>query len=317
MAMSVSRSESICKEIHDSCGDDEQLLNQLLLNLSQPAECRKLRETYMKMYGDDLIQLLHKIDPGPGTIPSLSGLMMANPFERDAALAGEAIHGNVTVDYMALMEIFTCRKSSHVLLILQAYAAKYRSNLELDIASIEPTHPYQKILVALSASHKAHSADISQHIGKCDAKRLYQTGEGKAGAIDESVVLEIFSKRSIAQLKLTFSSYKHIYGHSYTRFLKGQNIGEFEDAVRIVAKCICSPPRYYAKFLYGCLKGTRTDKSAIARIMVSRMEVDMDEIQKEFKKKFEVELDSVICECIPQGNYRDSLVRIATKASLC
>ncbi|KAL6521243.1 hypothetical protein OROGR_017812 [Orobanche gracilis] len=316
MAMSVSRSESICKEIHDSCGD-EQLLNQLLLNLSQPSEFRKLRETYMKMYGDDLIQLLHKIDPGQGTVSSLSGFMMANPFERDAAVAVEAIHGNETVDYMALIEIFTCRKSSHVLLILQAYAAKYRSKLELDIATIEPTHPYQKILMALSASHKAHSGDISQHIGKCDAKRLYQTGEGKTGAIDESVVLEIFSKRSIAQLKLTFSSYKHIYGHSYTRFLKGQNIGEFEDAVRIVAKCICSPARYYAKVLYGCLKGTRTDNGVIARIMVSQTDVDMDEIRKEFKKKFQIELENVICECIPQGNYRDLLVGIATKASLC
>lgn len=70
--------------------------------------------------------------------------------------------------------------------------------------------------MALSASHKAHhQGDVSQHIAKCDARRLYQTGEGKAGAIDEAVVLEILCKRSIQQLKLAFSSYKHIYGHSY------------------------------------------------------------------------------------------------------
>lgn len=72
--------------------------------------------------------------------------------------------------------------------------------------------------MALSASHKAHNADISQHIAKCDARRLYQSGEGRAGgAIDEAVVLEILSKRSIPQLKLTFSSYNHIYGHTYTK----------------------------------------------------------------------------------------------------
>lgn len=72
--------------------------------------------------------------------------------------------------------------------------------------------------MALSASHKAHNADISQHIGKCDARRLYQTGEGRTGVtVDEAVVLEILSKRSIPQLKLTFSSYKHIYGHSYAK----------------------------------------------------------------------------------------------------
>ncbi|KAK2996020.1 hypothetical protein RJ640_013910 [Escallonia rubra] len=73
------------------------------------------------------------------------------------------------------------------------------------------------ILRALASSHKAHHALVSEHIGSCDARRLYQTGEGRPGAIDEAVVLEILSKRSVAQLSLTFSSYKHIYGHSYLK----------------------------------------------------------------------------------------------------
>lgn len=71
--------------------------------------------------------------------------------------------------------------------------------------------------MALAASHKSHHADVSQHIAKCDAQRLYQTGEGRLGALDEAVVLEILSKRSVAQFKLTFSSYKKIYGHDYTK----------------------------------------------------------------------------------------------------
>ena len=74
-----------------------------------------------------------------------------------------------------------------------------------------------QILVALMASHKAHHADVSQHIAKCDARRLYEAGVGKSGGTEEAVVLEILSKRSIPQLKLTFSCYKHIYGHDYTK----------------------------------------------------------------------------------------------------
>lgn len=77
------------------------------------------------------------------------------------------------------------------------------------------------MLMAISASHKAHQSDVSLHIAKCDAKRLYETGEGKRGrgTVDEAVIVEMFSKRSIAQLKLTFSTYKHIYGHTYTTVL--------------------------------------------------------------------------------------------------
>lgn len=74
-----------------------------------------------------------------------------------------------------------------------------------------------QIIVALAASHKAHQADVNHHISKCDARRLYETGEGSLGTVIEAVVLEILSKRSIPQLKLTFFSYKHIYGHDYTK----------------------------------------------------------------------------------------------------
>ncbi|KAL0338757.1 UNVERIFIED_CONTAM: Annexin A3 [Sesamum angustifolium] len=306
-AVSFSRTEgfgfeSVCREIHDSWVEEKRLV-QVLVGLSH-AECRKVRETYMEVYGEDLVQ---KFDSGLRFLPCL----MLDPFERDAVFAREALHGNHGVNYKALVEIFTCRKSSHVLLILQAYHAKYRSQLDLDIASIEPPHPYQKMLMALSASHKAHHADVSQHIAKCDARRLFQTGEGRPGAIDEAVVLEIFSKRSIAQLKLTFFSYKHIYGHSYTsfpidgavltfQFLKNEDSGEFEDAA-----------------LYGCLKGTTNDKAALVRVMVSRAEVDMDEIRCNFKKKYGVELKNVICETTPEGSCRDFLVALATKTAIC
>ena len=142
-----------------------------------------------------------------------------------------------------------------------------------------------QILIALATSHKAHQVYISQHIAKCDARRLYETGEGNlSGAIEEAVVLEILSKRSIPQLKLTFLCYRHIYGQDYSKVracsdwkslatlrlvhaeetvrtklrnfflfchimqsLKRESSTEFEDAFRTVVKCISNPPKYYAK----------------------------------------------------------------------
>ncbi|KAH6762464.1 hypothetical protein C2S52_019897, partial [Perilla frutescens var. hirtella] len=205
--MGISRSEesekleSVCKEIHDSSSSLSQVI-RVVMGLSQ-VERRKVGETYMRIYGEDVIQNHEALR-----------LMMVSPFERDAAVARKALdQHNVNI----IIEIYTCRKSSHVLLIQKAYHAKYRTHLDLDIASIEPPHPLQKILLALSASHKAHHAETSQHIAKCDAKRLYETGEGKGLGIDEAVVLETFSKRSVAQLNLTFCTYNRIYGHTYTR----------------------------------------------------------------------------------------------------
>ncbi|XP_073157939.1 uncharacterized protein [Henckelia pumila] len=233
--------DNICQEIHES-SDKPNVLVRILTGLSQ-LECRKISEDYKRIYGEDLVRICQNME---AEVSFLSNLMLY-PSERDAKFARGALERSESVDYKALIEIFTCRKSSHVMLMLEAYRFKYRRHLDLDIAAIEPSHPYQKILMALSASHKAHNAEISQHIAKCDARRLYQTGEGNAGAIDEAVVLEILSKRSIPQIKLTLFTYSHIYGHSYTAFLKSREFGDFEDAVRVVAACIRSPSKYYAK----------------------------------------------------------------------
>ncbi|XWS42702.1 hypothetical protein CRYUN_Cryun16bG0036800 [Craigia yunnanensis] len=224
LASSSHSFENECKEIHDSWGR----LNQLIRALASRTqlECRRIRETYKGMYGEDLITLLQKTsmtsqinEPGvsPKTCAALS-LWMLDPHERDATVAREAIQKDDT-NFKALVEIFVGRKSSHIALIKQAYQSKYKRKLDQDIINIEPPHPYQKILVALATSHKAHQADVSQHIAKCDARRLYEAGEGSPGAIDQGIVLEIFTKRSIPQLKLTFSCYKHIYGHDYTKVM--------------------------------------------------------------------------------------------------
>lgn len=51
----------------------------------------------------------------------------------------------------------------------------------------------------------------------------------------------------------------------------------------------------------------------MVRVMLSRAEVDMDEIQRELKKKYGLELKNVMRETIPRGNCRDFLVALATK----
>ncbi|XP_023768586.1 uncharacterized protein LOC111917166 [Lactuca sativa] len=182
-----------------------------------PKDLRKWR-CMVKIYL--IIYITRLIIYGGSKTCTILSLLMINLHERHAIVAKNAIFKERgCVNYKALIEIYVGRKSSHFFLIQQAYQSKFRRHLDQDIMSIEPPHSYQKILMAFSASQMAHSADVSVHIGKCDAQRLFQTGEATSRGfkIDEGVVLEILSKRSIPQLKLTFSIYMHIYGHSYTK----------------------------------------------------------------------------------------------------
>lgn len=307
--------ENECKEIHDSWGR----LNHLVRSMAgwSKLEKQQIRKTYRAMYGEDMAALLQKMQSQNGSkVCAALYRWMVDTHERDAIVAREAF-GQGDVNYRALVEIFVGRKSSHVALIKQAYYARFRRHLDQEIINLEPPHPYQKIILALATSHKAHQEDVSQHIAKCDARRLYEAGEGSSqGAIEEAVVLEILSKRSIPQMKLTLSSYKHIYGHEYTKSLKNAKYMEFEDALKVVMKCMCTPPTYYAKVLYAGIKGTTSDNGALARVMISRAEVDLYEIQRVFKRRYGMELKDAICESIPSGDYRDFLTAIASTTTI-
>ncbi|XAR64855.1 hypothetical protein NMG60_11008729 [Bertholletia excelsa] len=310
------RYESECKEIHDSWGK-HNCLARALARRNQLAR-KQIRETYRAIYGEDLIERLLKtsqssLSGGGGDVCEALSMWMLDPVEQDAVVAREALDHQTEINYMALIEMFVGRKSSTIVLIKQAYQSKFRRILDQDIVSIEPPNPFKKILAALVASHRAHHADVSQHIAKCDAIRLYHTGEGKSGTIDEAVVLEILSKRSIPQLKLIFSSYKHIYGHDYTKALKNEKYREFKDALKMVVKCMYNPPKYYAKALYSSIKGVTRDKGALARVMMGRAEVDLDEIQKVFEEKYGMELREAIyeSESIQSGAFRDFLVALS------
>lgn len=67
--------------------------------------------------------------------------------------------------------------------------------------------------------------------------------------------------------------------------------------------------------LYRSIKGNAIDKAAIERVIISRCEVDMDEIQRVYTKKYGVQLGDSLCETIPSGDYRDFLVALATKTN--
>ncbi|XP_076888931.1 uncharacterized protein LOC143539524 [Bidens hawaiensis] len=320
MAKSFSQSstEDICKQIHGSPGDVSLLVRVLTGQLSRH-ECQKVREKYMEMYGENLYDCLQNKTRGASskTRTILSSLML-NPHERDAIAAKNAIFKEVdSVNYKALIEIYVGRKSSHFFLIQQAYQSKFRRHLDQDIMSIEPPHSYQKILMALAASHKAHSAQVSEHIGKCDTQRLYQTGEGRCGGvkIDEGVVLEILSKRSIAQLNVTFSIYKHIYGHAYTKHFKNKYGGEFEDALNVVVKFLNNPPKFYAKVLEANIKGKAIDEGDLERIIVSQSDTDMNKIRKSYKSLYGTDLRDAIIESFPVGDFRDLIVTLTMKTN--
>ncbi|ERM93595.1 annexin D8 [Amborella trichopoda] len=299
----------VCEEIHDTWGR----LGHLVRALAKKnwAQRHQILQTYRAMYGEDLLirlQLASQLKDSRSETFKLVFLWMLEPCDRDAFFVRDALEKGNT---KALVEVYVDRKSSQLLLIKQAYLARFKRHMDHDIAS-EPPQPYQRILMALATSHKSHDKDVDMHIAKCDAKRVYEASEGRFGMLDESSMIEIFSKRSIPQLKRMLSCYNHIYGHDFTKSLKKKTTGEFEESLRTTIKCMYTPTKYYAKILHTCVKGCTSDRSALARVLMSRAEIDIEEIRDAFHAKYGVTLLYAIQQCTPTGEYRDFLLALAT-----
>lgn len=71
-------------------------------------------------------------------------LWLCDPHERDAIVAKDAV-AQGDAKYRALVEIYVGRKSSQLLLIQQAYQARFKKNLDQEISRLEPPSSTQRV----------------------------------------------------------------------------------------------------------------------------------------------------------------------------
>ncbi|KAH0449844.1 hypothetical protein IEQ34_020536 [Dendrobium chrysotoxum] len=305
--------ERVCREIFMNQNQPNHLV--LVLARQSSDERRQTKEVYRAMYGEELVEHLLRIkEANPESEPVYFGLWlwMMEPPERDAVVAKDAIERGSANDYKTIVEIYVRRKSSHLFASKQAYFAKCRSHMDKDILSVEPEHPGPKILAALSTSHRSHHDEvISQHIANCDAKRLNEALKKSDGGMDESSIIEIFSKRSIPQLRLAFSCYRHIYGNDYIEALENKS-GDFEDSLRVVIQCMCAPYKYYSEMIYMSLVAEVDKKVVLTRVMIGSVEVGMNKVKETFQMRYKVKLEDAIVERVhDDDNYRDFLLALS------
>lgn len=60
----------------------------------------------------------------------------------------------------------------------------------------------------------------------------------------------------------------------------------------ILVECVQCPTAYFAKQLNKAMKGAGTDDQTLIRIIVSRNEIDLENIKREYEKLFDKTLES-------------------------
>ncbi|KAF4016686.1 hypothetical protein G4228_007894 [Cervus hanglu yarkandensis] len=97
-----------------------------------------------------------------------------------------------------------------------------------------------------------------------------------------------------------------ISGFQIEETIDRETSGNLEQLLAVV-KSIRSIPAYLAETLYYAMKGAGTEDHTLIRVVVSRSEIDLYNIRKEFRKNFAASLYSMI-KGDTSGDYRKALL---------
>ncbi|XP_022451968.1 annexin A5 isoform X3 [Neophocaena asiaeorientalis asiaeorientalis] len=282
-------------------GTDEESILTLLTSRSN-AQRQEIAMAFKTLFGRDLLDDLKS--ELTGKFEKLIVALMKPSRLYDAYELKHALKGAGTNEKV-LTEIIASRTPEELRAIKQVYEEEYGSSLEDDVVG-DTSGYYQRMLVVLLQANRDPDAGIDEAQVEQDAQALFQAGELKWGT-DEEKFITIFGTRSVSHLRRVFDKYMTISGFQIEETIDRETSGNLEQLLLAVVKSIRSIPAYLAETLYYAMKGAGTDDHTLIRVVVSRSEIDLFNIRKEFRKNFATSLYSMI-KGDTSGDYKKALL---------
>uniref|UniRef100_U3ID99 Annexin n=1 Tax=Anas platyrhynchos platyrhynchos TaxID=8840 RepID=U3ID99_ANAPP len=284
-------------------GTDEDAIIDILtkLNVSQR---QQVLITYKSTIGRDLIDDL-KSELSGNFERVIIGMMtpttMYDVHELKRALKGAG------TDEGCLIEILASRTNEEIRRINETYRLQYGSSLEDDIVS-DTSSMFRRVLVSLATGNRDEGMYVDDALAQQDAQVcliLQSDPLWFACFMPLGISLTFYHGFFL----LVFDVYRGIANKDITDSIKSEMSGDLEDALLAVVKCMRNKPAYFAERLYKSMKGLGTDDNTLIRVMVSRSEIDMLDIRREFLTMYGKSLYSFIKgDC--SGDYRKVLLRL-------
>lgn len=298
--------EGDCEALHGAMkglGTDEDTITDLITNRCNDQR-QEVREKFPQMYGKKLEDAL-KSELG-GHYEDVILALFKKPIEYDASELHEAIKGAGTKEDV-LIEILCSRTNEQLEAIKAEYKKKFDANLADDIEG-DTSGNFGKLMFSLVQANRAEDEDVDEEKAAEDAQALFDAGEAQLGT-DESRFNVIMASKSFAHLASVFNHYESVSGKSIEDAIKSEMTGDVEDGMLAIVRCVRGRPLYFAHRLYKSMKGAGTDDRTLIRVMVSRSEVDMQEIKSEFEANYEQTLaDFIADDC--SGDYKKVLLHL-------
>uniref|UniRef100_A0A8D0KGA2 Annexin n=1 Tax=Salvator merianae TaxID=96440 RepID=A0A8D0KGA2_SALMN len=288
-------------------GTDEDAIIEVVTRRSN-SQRQEIIQAYKSHYGRDLIADL-KSEISGALAKVILGLMMT-PAQYDAKQLNKAMEGAGT-DESVLIEILATRNNQEIQAINEAYKEAYHKTLE-DALSSDTSGHFKRILISLALGARDEGGEDFTKAHE-DAKVAAEALKLSDVSSDDSTSLEtrflsILCTQSYPQLRRVFQEFIKLTNHDVAHAIKKRMSGDVRDAFLAIVLSVKNKQAFFADKLYKSMKGAGTDDRTLIRIMVSRSEIDLLSIRREFWDIYDKSLHHMIEDT--SGDYRKALLAI-------
>ncbi|XP_047990906.1 annexin B10 isoform X6 [Leguminivora glycinivorella] len=284
-------------------GTDEQTIIDILCSRSN-AQRQAIAQAFTHEYGRDIIEDL-KSELG-GHFEDVIVALMRPPAEYLCKELHNCMEGMGT-DENTLVEILCTRTKKEIAEIVDAYERLYNRPLAEHMCS-ETSGDFRRLITLIVTGARDEEAGVDLARAQASAQELFDAGEAKWGT-DEEIFNKILAHESFAQLRAIFEAYKDIAGRTIEQAIKAEIGGELKDALSAIVECTQSAPAWFATRLRNAMQGLGTDDRTLIRIIVSRSEIDLATIAREYERLYDKTLESEI-RGETSGDYKRALVAL-------
>ncbi|KAI3778744.1 hypothetical protein L2E82_08127 [Cichorium intybus] len=262
-----------------------------------------IENEYKSMYSEELTKRLSS--ELSGDLKKAVILWIADPARRDAMILRDALATDI--DLRAATEVICSRTPSQLQQLKHLYYAIYGVYLEHDVQA-QTSGDHGQLLLEYLSIQRYEGPEVDGTMVDCDARSLFKAGEKRIGT-DEKTFRMIFCSRSRAHLAAVSSAYHSTYGRTLKEAVKSETSGNFEHALVTILQCAENPAKYFAKVLHRSMKGLGTEDRTLIRVIVTRVEIDMQYIKAEYHKKYRKSLNDAV-NSETSGHYRTFLLSL-------
>ena len=305
----VKTLEALSIQIHDALIskpiDEETIIN--ILSSTSNLDRQIIRFFYKKKFlnpiQSDIKSHLSK------ELRDLVFNMFDLPYEYDARELHTSI-ASLNRDDKTLIEIITTRPRSHLILVQKIYKKFYNTSLKDDLLNLDDKNFAQFLLTILSSKRpKEKTLEINDAYNI--AKDLDKNGIKEYG-IKVDLFKEIFVDKSREDLILISRAYYNLYKKNLYNAIDNEIFGLNKILIKNILFGIITPDEYFAKKIYKAMKGVGNDIRTIFRVIISRAEIDLNEIKDCYFRDRNTDLiNDINSEC--PGAYGKILVNLFGK----